>query len=80
MTTKPLLLGIREAARELGVSRDRAYELVRSGEIRSVAIGAKRLVPRVELDRWIERALGGEDGVQTGSGVESGPRRVETRA
>jgi excisionase family DNA binding protein len=52
----PLLLGVRAFARELGpVGRDRVYELVKSGRIRSVRVGRKILIPRSELTAFIER-------------------------
>jgi excisionase family DNA binding protein len=54
---EPLLLGVREAARRLGIGRDRCYELVRRGELRAVAVGRRRLIPRSELEVWIARQL-----------------------
>jgi excisionase family DNA binding protein len=58
---KPLLLTTREAAKELGVGRDRCYQLIRTGAIRSVPVGNRRLIPRSELEAWIQRAMeGGE--------------------
>jgi excisionase family DNA binding protein len=62
--TEPLLVGVRRAAAIAGTGRDAMYELVRSGAVRSVQIGRKRLVPRHELDAWIARELeasGGDD-------------------
>jgi len=50
----PLLLPIRDAAREAGLGRDFTYGLVRRGELGTVQVGARRLVPRGELLRWIE--------------------------
>lgn len=41
-----LLLSIVEAAKIVGIGRDRAYELVRSGEWESVEIGKHKKVPR----------------------------------
>jgi excisionase family DNA binding protein len=37
------------------------YRFVAEGSIHSLAIGRKRLIPRVELERWIERELAGEE-------------------
>jgi excisionase family DNA binding protein len=53
--TEPLLVTVREAAALLGLGRDRAYELVRSGRIRCIQVGRKRLVPRSELEAFVER-------------------------
>lgn len=51
----PLLLSVRDAARQLGLGRDSCYELVRSGRLRSVAVGRKRLIPVAELVAFVER-------------------------
>jgi excisionase family DNA binding protein len=58
---EPLLLPVREAARRLGIGRDRCYELVRRGELRAVAVGRRRLIPRSELEVWIARQLEGAE-------------------
>jgi excisionase family DNA binding protein len=52
---EPLLIGIREAARELGIGRDTVYQLVREGRLRSVRVSRKVLIPRVELRAFVER-------------------------
>jgi excisionase family DNA binding protein len=57
MTEPPLLAGIKQSATIAGIGRDAMYELVRTGRIRSVAVGRKRLIPRSELEAWIEREL-----------------------
>jgi excisionase family DNA binding protein len=53
--TERLLVSVREAARRLGIGRDAAYDLVRQGRLRSIAVGRKRLVPVVELEAFVER-------------------------
>jgi excisionase family DNA binding protein len=81
--TEPLLVSVRQAAQELGIGRDAAYALVRSGIVRSVTVGRKRLIPRSELAAWIERELGGgEDVMGNGTGKEKAPDLVaaESRA
>ena len=42
-----------EAARVLGISREVAYRAVSTGEIPSVRIGKRILIPRVALDRLL---------------------------
>ena len=54
-----MLLSVQEVGKQLGLGRDRAYELIRSGRIRSVRVGARLLVPRQELEAWIARELQG---------------------
>jgi excisionase family DNA binding protein len=72
MSEPPLLLTVREAAAILGTGRDATYGLVRSGRIRSIPVGRKRLIPRSELERFIEREIGGET---NSPGVEAGAVR-----
>ncbi len=48
-----LTLTVEEAAGLLGISRAFAYEAVRRGEIPSIRIGRRVLVPRVALDRLV---------------------------
>lgn len=53
MTSGPLLLSIRAAASAGGLGRDFTYQLVRDGQLGSVKVGGKRLVPLAELERWV---------------------------
>ena len=53
--TEPLLLGVRDAARELGIGRDSAYQLIREGRLRAVHIARRVLIPRTELVAFVER-------------------------
>ena len=43
-----------EAAAELGIGQALAWRLVWSGEIRSIKLGDRRLVPRAALDVLLE--------------------------
>lgn len=52
--TERLLLRVEEAAALLGIGRDLAYRLARSGEIPAVRLGRRLLVPRQALIAWIE--------------------------
>ncbi len=49
MSDDRLTVTVTEAARLLGVSRAMAYECVRTGEIPSVRLGARILIPRHRL-------------------------------
>jgi excisionase family DNA binding protein len=55
ITEPPRCLSVEQAARLLNVGRSTAYDLIRSGELRSVKIGRRRLVPRDALDSLINR-------------------------
>lgn len=46
-------LTVEEAAKELGLGKNAAYEGVRSGQIPSVRIGRRILVPKVALHRML---------------------------
>ena len=47
---------VEEAGRELGISRNGAYEATRRGEIPTIKIGRRILVPRAALDRMLASA------------------------
>ncbi len=46
---------VEEAAERLGISRNSAYEAVRRGEIPSLRIGRRVLIPRAALERMLEQ-------------------------
>ncbi len=48
------LFTIDEAAARLRVSRWTVYNLIRSGRLRTIKIGHRRLVPRAALDECVE--------------------------
>jgi len=58
--TEPLLVGVREAAARLGIGRDSCYEAVRSGRLRSVTIGRRRLIAVAELEAFVARETNGK--------------------
>lgn len=49
-----LALSIEEVATCLGIGKTKAYELVNSGEIPSIALGQKRIVPMDALRKFLE--------------------------
>lgn len=50
-----LLISIPEAGRRLGLGRSSAYDLVYRGELGSVRVGGRRLVPLAELERYVDQ-------------------------
>ena len=56
----PLLVRVEEAARLLGLGRSKVYELVGSGELRSVAIGRSRRIPASAIREWLDAKLAAE--------------------
>lgn len=55
MSTQQKLFKILEAAELLGVGRTTVYGLIGSGELRSVRIGRRHLVPADALDDFVEK-------------------------
>lgn len=56
------LLTVTEAARRLGIGRTTTFALMRTGELRSVTVGRRRLVPAGAIDEFVaglERATRG---------------------
>ena len=49
---------ITEAAEQLGIARNQAYEAAKRGEIPTIRIGRRVLVPRVAFDRLLAGAAG----------------------
>jgi excisionase family DNA binding protein len=47
------LLTVVEAARELGISRSKLYELLADGELSSVRIGRTRRIAVAELEEFV---------------------------
>jgi excisionase family DNA binding protein len=54
----PLMYRVDEAAIALRLSRSSVYELIRSGQLRTVKQGRRRLVPVTALAEYVE-SLGG---------------------
>ena len=50
----PALLSVVEAAKRLGIGTTLFYELLYRGELRSLLIGNRRLVPASDVERYIE--------------------------
>ena len=48
------LLGVAQVTAILGISRSRAFALIRAGEIPSLRIGERIYVPRKSLLMWID--------------------------
>jgi excisionase family DNA binding protein len=56
-TQQPRLLRVEEAAQLLGIGRSLAYHLIRTGRLRSIKIGSRRLVPLAAIDEAISALL-----------------------
>ncbi len=47
---------VEEAGQVIGVGRNLAYELVRTGQLPSLRVGRRIVVPKAVLDRFLENA------------------------
>jgi excisionase family DNA binding protein len=54
---QPLIYSVEEAARVLRVSRDTTYELLRSGQLRSMKVGRRRLIPAIAIHEYIHTCM-----------------------
>jgi excisionase family DNA binding protein len=61
-TPRRLTLTVEEAAETLGISRAFAYESVRRGDIPSIRIGRRILVPKVALERMLDGDVSADEG------------------
>lgn len=52
-----VLLTVEEAAAALRIGRTKVYELLKDGDLRSVTIGRRRLVPVLEVQRFADDLL-----------------------
>ena len=57
-TDTPLAHSIPNACRRIGIGRTALYELVASGELKTIKFGSRTLVPESELKRLIDTRLG----------------------
>ena len=56
-----LTLSVEEAGKLLGVSRQIAYQLSRRPDFPTLHIGRRVLVPRKQLEAWMDRNVTGAD-------------------
>ena len=56
MRPQRLTMSVEEASEALGISRSLAYELVRGGEIPSLRLGRRVVVPARALEDLVEHA------------------------
>jgi excisionase family DNA binding protein len=61
----PMLLNVQQASQALNISRASLYRVLERGELRSVQIGARRLVPQWALFEYIESLETTRDGDAT---------------
>lgn len=55
----PLALREKEAAKVLGISPRKLWELANRGEIKAIKVDGVKLYPIRELNRWLDEQIGG---------------------
>ena len=56
-----LTLSVEEAGKLLGVSRQVAYQLIHRSDFPTLHIGRRILVPKKQLEIWMDRQVNGEE-------------------
>lgn len=51
-----LIFTVKEATQKLGLSKNSAYNAIQRGEIPSIRIGRRILIPKVAIDKLLENA------------------------
>ena len=59
--TEKLTLSVEEAGKLLGVSRQIAYQLSRRADFPTLHIGRRILVPKKQLEIWMDRQVNGKE-------------------
>ncbi len=57
--TEKLTLSVEEMGKLLGVSRQTAYNLIHRADFPTLHIGKRVLIPKKQLEAWMDRQLGG---------------------
>lgn len=55
--TSPLAVSVKEAAATVGISRSEFYKLLNEGEIKSIRIGRRNLIPMEELKTFVAQGI-----------------------
>ncbi len=53
---KPIYASVKDLARELGISRQKAYVELRAGRIPSIRLGRRFVIPRAAIAEWLRTA------------------------
>ena len=69
---KKILYSVSEAAEVLSIGRTTLYSLIKSGDIESIMVRGRRLIPRESLERYAQRLIRiAREKHQLGAGVLS---------
>jgi len=54
---RPMAVNVETAGELLSISRTQAYKIIRDGELKTVDIGSKKIVPLTEIQRFLDAKL-----------------------
>ncbi|UUZ93135.1 helix-turn-helix domain-containing protein [Paenibacillus sp. P25] len=54
MSKEKVMLGVADIMKKMGIGRDRAYEIMKSGEFRSIKLGRRYLVHEEVFEKWLK--------------------------
>ena len=66
--TEKLTLSVEEAGKLLGVSRQVAYQLIHRADFPTLRIGRRVLVPKKQLEAWMDRMTNTMEGIDHDAG------------
>ena len=52
---RPITVRVREACRITGIGRSKLYELIQSGDLHTIKVGAITLIPMASIDTFLCR-------------------------
>jgi excisionase family DNA binding protein len=53
-TNEKVMLGVKDIMKLMGIGRDRAYEIIKKGEFRSIQVGRRYLVHEQVFENWLK--------------------------
>lgn len=53
-TNEKVMLGVKDIMKLMGIGRDRAYEIIKKGEFRSIQVGRRYLVHEQVFANWLK--------------------------
>lgn len=78
--TAPRFVSVSATAETLGVSDNLIYELVQRGELPSVRLGRRVMVPAIAIDALVERTMAGFDPDRLLASLAAAAPSLDTRS
>jgi hypothetical protein len=61
-SSEPLAYRMSDFSRRIGIGKTKLFDMIKTGELRSVLIGNRRLIPASEAARLLGETGGAQDG------------------